>query len=170
MSHRWRNGYRIAYLDKVEPEIFALRMESLKERTGEQITSAAVVQEARPDGSDIHGLFEWDDSVAADEYRLCQARNALNSLRVVRITDGQQTEERIAYVHIKEPEEGRHVYVSSEIVAQRVDYQDQAVEEALRYLKGFQRRYKHLRALEPLIDAVEQAMDNYAPQAAKAAV
>ena len=34
----------------------------------------AVVDAARPAGSPLHGSFEWDDSVAAESYRIEQAR------------------------------------------------------------------------------------------------
>src|SRR5207244_1740 len=41
-----------------------------------------LVEEAMPKGSPLHPLFEWDEQTAADRFRLYQARNVLNRLRI----------------------------------------------------------------------------------------
>lgn len=45
-------------------------------------TAANLVREARRRASPLHKLFEWDNSAAADQYRLLQARVMIASLRV----------------------------------------------------------------------------------------
>lgn len=48
------------------------------------LTPAAVVEVARDPKHPLHGRFEWDDTVAAERYRLDQARQLI---RVVKVTE-----------------------------------------------------------------------------------
>lgn len=50
---------------------------------GGLLLPADVVAEARSVASPLHHYFEWDDSVAAEAYRLDQARVLIRSVRVV---------------------------------------------------------------------------------------
>lgn len=52
------------------------------ERAYGQITPTDVVDAARDPASPLHGHFEWDDSAAAEEWRLAQARTLIASVRV----------------------------------------------------------------------------------------
>jgi hypothetical protein len=75
MVYEWKNGSRIkADASKVGKEIASL---------GKEITAENVVRKARDDGSALHNCFEWDDSAAAEEYRLVQAREIMRSLVVI---------------------------------------------------------------------------------------
>ena len=38
------------------------------------LTAREIVEEARKKNSPLHDFFEWDDSIAAEKYRLAQAR------------------------------------------------------------------------------------------------
>ena len=49
------------------------------------IKPAAVVAEARPKASPLHSLFTWDNSKAAELYRLDEARNIIRSVRIIRM-------------------------------------------------------------------------------------
>ena len=42
-----------------------------------KLTAQAVVDAAREESSPLHGYFEWEDSKAANEYRLLQARKLI---------------------------------------------------------------------------------------------
>lgn len=47
-----------------------------------KLTPQNVVDDARPEESELHGRFEWDDSVAGEQYRLVQARRLITSVRI----------------------------------------------------------------------------------------
>ncbi|MEE4236521.1 MAG: hypothetical protein V2I51_07335 [Anderseniella sp.] len=49
---------------------------------GGRITPSAIVEAARDEDSALHAYFEWDDSTAAEQYRLMQARELLRSCKV----------------------------------------------------------------------------------------
>lgn len=70
----WKEGARLdADATEVGKEITQL---------GEAVEPAAVVALARSKKSAMHGLFEWDDTKAAESYRLDQARCIIRSLVV----------------------------------------------------------------------------------------
>jgi hypothetical protein len=53
------------------------------------LTPENVLNASRPKNALFHSLFEWNDSVAAEHYRLQQARTILNNIEVKIISDGQ---------------------------------------------------------------------------------
>jgi len=60
------------------------------ERDG-RLLPADVVNAARPTNSPLHPHFDWDDSSAAEKYRLDQARTLIRSVQTeVRVTNGVQ--------------------------------------------------------------------------------
>lgn len=78
---------------------FAELQRIIAQRNG-VLTPADVVEEARPEGSVLHAHFEWDDSVAAEQYRLVQARDLIRRVTVtVSNASGEPSRVR-AFVHV----------------------------------------------------------------------
>lgn len=75
-----------------------------------RLTPEAVVRAAKDPTSPLHKRFEWDDSEAAHQYRLEQARRLIRSVMVT-ITTEERTISTVHYVRdpAAEPEQG---YVS----------------------------------------------------------
>lgn len=84
-------------------------IEACADPTG-RITAEAVVEAASRPDSVLRSLFEWDDSKAAYEHRLEQARGLIRSVRV-HITVEDRPISSIAYV--RDPDE-RKGYISIE--------------------------------------------------------
>lgn len=57
------------------------RLEKLSRLNGGRLTPQAVVDDARDPASPLHERFEWDDSTAAHQYRLSQARELIRTVR-----------------------------------------------------------------------------------------
>lgn len=56
-----------------------------------------LVEAARPESSPLHTHFEWNDGIAAEEYRLVQAAGLVRQIRVVKIEQGTLDEEPRKY-------------------------------------------------------------------------
>jgi hypothetical protein len=56
-------------------------LQALYEKVG-HLTTSIVLAEAKKVRSPIHDLFEWDDSSAANQYRLDQARHLIRSVKI----------------------------------------------------------------------------------------
>ena len=47
---------------------------------GEVVEPSEIVKKARDESTELHKCFEWNNDIAAEKYRLHQARNLLGNL------------------------------------------------------------------------------------------
>lgn len=78
MIYQFAKGCRLSGNPQVVGECLA----TIHENQG-RLTAPDVVDTARSEESLLHPYFEWDDSAAANEYRLTQARHLIRSVVVV---------------------------------------------------------------------------------------
>jgi hypothetical protein len=76
---------------KVDPSKAAEELQRLQNVYG-IITPEIIVNESENPKAVLHPIFEWDDSKAAFNYRLQQARILLNNIQMTVITDGEPKE------------------------------------------------------------------------------
>ena len=79
-------------------------MEMLEERDG-SATKESFLEASRPEDSQTHSLFEWDDKVAAEAYRLKQSGSIINDLRVVYVTPKKEEVKVTAFVNVNSGKE-----------------------------------------------------------------
>jgi len=72
----------------VDPSIAADELRKIQNLHG-TITPELVVRYAKIKKSPLNPIFEWDDTKAAHNYRLQQARILLNNIQVTVISDGE---------------------------------------------------------------------------------
>ena len=103
-------------------------IQRIYERDGE-VKPTTVVREARDKSSPLHGVFEWNDSKAAQQYRLNQARRII---RAVKITVEEQPEQLIHVPTIETQESSREgTYKPVSVVVESQDEFSRALDEAL---------------------------------------
>lgn len=66
----------------VDPDVVGAVLEDIEHSDGE-VTPAAFLDRSRAEDSPTHSLFEWNDSKAAEKYRIEQSRQVIKSLRVI---------------------------------------------------------------------------------------
>lgn len=84
-QYKWRDGF--AY--EVDADIVGGVIEDIEKRNGE-VTREAFLEESRPEDAPTHLMFEWDDSVAAEQYRLSQSRKIITNLQIVYLNDNRE--------------------------------------------------------------------------------
>ncbi len=152
----------IKYTFKDEPLTIKNKAKAAPQKIGEalaqiaaashgHLTPKAVVAEARNNRSVLYRHFEWDDAVAAEAFRLDQARTLIRSIRVV---DEDNDETPPAWVSIAD--KGGTSYRTLQDVLDSADLQAQALKQAERDLDAFQRRYKQF---EDICDVIKTARD-----------
>lgn len=47
------------------------------------LTAEALLESAKNKNSSLHDFFEWDDTLAGEKFRLCQARILINEVKVI---------------------------------------------------------------------------------------
>jgi len=128
-------------------------LEFLRERDG-VANARAFVDYSRPEDVETHPLFEWNDAVAAENYRVIQARDTIRELRVVPTGPEAPVYQGPVYVHVTQVQDPPQGYAPAWVVVQRRDWTEQARTECLNQLRGLQRRYQFLQDLEPIWDAI----------------
>lgn len=78
------------------------QLDDIAARRGE-LTPQAVLDEARSRRHPLHGRFEWNDTEAAEKYRLAQARNLIRSVRVSYVDGDGFTQTVRAYHAVARP-------------------------------------------------------------------
>ena len=147
--YQWAEGSRIS--KQVDAQVVGEHLQQLVGAGG--ISPSRVVEEARNPLSPLHLAFEWDNEVASEEWRKQQARSLLKSIRVVTLDAPPQ----IAYISVLVGDQ--RSYVPQQTVMESPAYREYALQDALRYLKGFEARYHQIAALQPVLDAIRQVKE-----------
>lgn len=114
------------------------------------ILTDAVVEFAQPKTSPIHKYFEWDDTKAAHEFRLDQARKLIKSI-VVEI-DGSNVP---AYQNIYIENSGRS-YLETAQCMETESIWDQVLASALKEAVNWANRYRTYKDLAPAVAAIDE--------------
>ena len=157
---RWKAGFRA----KVDAEDAAAILRDIEQRDG-TVHPIAVVEAARAKRSPIHDQFEWDDTRAAHEHRLEQARVMVRCLVYVEIIEEKEKSREPAFVHIKTNDD--RSYMSTCIAMSNADLREQVVNEALRGLEAWRRKWQHLSELAHIFSAIDQAKKRGRPGKSK---
>lgn len=104
----------------------AAALNQMSKANGGRITPEQIVDAARDESSPLHQYFEWDNRIAAEQYRLMQARTLLRSCQVdVKIEDHKV---RIPF-YIRDPEAGKMAqgYIETERLTTQADLKRDAL-------------------------------------------
>ena len=96
MIYQFRAGYS---LQGVTPQVVGDTLQRIEKQNG-VVTPASVVKIAEPKNAPLHPCFEWDDTKAAEKFRLDQARLIIRSVEVVTMLDNDKQERHLGYVSI----------------------------------------------------------------------
>lgn len=118
------------------------------------ITPELVLKDARNDESPLHEGFDWDDSTAAEAYRLDQARYILRSIVVVTSISDEETKTIRAFVSVK-PTEGEKIYTTIAYAMSDTEFRQQLIDRAYKELQQWSTRYKELVEFKTVHEAVQ---------------
>ncbi|MFQ3666657.1 MAG: hypothetical protein SNJ79_11630 [Sphingomonadaceae bacterium] len=128
----------------------------LHDEAGALNPEAVVVAAADP-SSPLHDLFEWDDTAAAHQHRLNQARNLIRvAVRVIPQVNKGPVRAYVSIGTLRGTPTGS--YLSTVRVLDDEDLRLQALDDALATMKGLHRRYGYLPELAPVWDALAAAI------------
>jgi hypothetical protein len=143
-------------LRKADPQKIGDALDKVSKSHGGKLDAPDVVEAAKPKDHVLHPLFDWSDKVAAEQWRLSQARQIIRSIRIVRMDDDEPLYP--AYVSIT-AKDGRSYRHTNEVLTSR-DLQEKVLISAERELQAFERRYSRLLDVCELIRAARQALFN----------
>lgn len=123
----------------------ALKQIQRRNRSGKLLPSA-VVQAARNPDNPLHDKFCWDDTKAATEYRIWQARQLIASIEV--IYDGPE-EKSPCFVSLKSDRKDGGYRSVSDVLSDRKLHAEM-IRTVIEELKSMQDRYARFKELQPV--------------------
>ena len=142
----WRNPsyYKGISATKVNDEL----------KTLETVTPASIVEKARDENTELHQVFEWDDTIAAQKHREQQARVMLSNLVVVRneAYNKEATPVRL-FVNVTKR---TNTYTPIQVVVADPDKYERMLRRAKLELAAFTRKYETLAELSELLEIIKE--------------
>lgn len=113
-----------------------------------RLNAASLVEEAKDEESPIHDMFEWDDSIAARNWREFQASKIIRSIEYV------VDDKPVRYFSSVAPNH----YMITENAMSAEDTRAILLASAKRELEAFTRKYARLEELADFIQAAKLAI------------
>ena len=117
-----------------------------------EITPEAVLELARNKKSEIHNDFEWNDGVAAEKYRLIQARKMIQMF-VVESEKAEQPKVRALSITTN-----KSVYQPTRLFLKQDDEYAALLKRALAELEAFKQKFSVLSELESVFEEIEKVI------------
>lgn len=143
----WKPGFES--LHKADAQLVAEEIVSI----GENATPAQILGKARDPETELHKCFEWRDDVAAEKYRLQQARQVVCHL-VIRETI---REDRPPIRFMLQAKNGAG-YEPTKIIYKDPDKYQALLDGVLRQLVAIRNKHSNLAELEEVFSAIDDAM------------
>ena len=146
-------------IEHVTKDAVAQELDQIRSNAGGLLKAEDVVAFAADPGTALHARFTWDDSQAAHQYRLEEARKVIRIFVTFVEQPGREPQKIRANVSLPEdrklPGGG---YRTIQQVMTHEDYRRQMLAEAVRELVRVRDKYQALRELlGGVFDAIDQA-------------
>ena len=149
-KYSWRAGKNVSA--QVAGEV----MEKIEKRDG-VVTKESFLEESRPKKSPTHKLFEWDDSVAAEKFRLHQSAMAIRDIVVTIVKSEEEQQKTPAFVNVVSGLSNKAEYKSIGVAMMDEDERSAILENAFEEFKRFEEKYKSLKELSNVFDEMHRA-------------
>ena len=118
---------------------------------GDNVTPKQIVDRARDESSELHKCFTWDDAIAAEKYRLTEARQIIRCLVKEKSPDDNKDAPPIRVFYKTDNGEG---YKSTQFIIKREDEYQALLARAMDELRSFKRKYAMLEELHEIFDLI----------------
>ena len=144
---------KVANLFKNSAEIAGPVCMALKE-SERGLSPETLLEASRPEEAPLHNEFEWNDTVAADNYRKEQARSIIRHLIIVR-TDIETPVSDRAFVYVGEKKTG---YVPISEAMSNETWRKNLMSAARKDMQFFIAKYRRLEELAEIIEKMSQIL------------
>lgn len=160
MVYKYNDHYEWSEYERCVPadDVGAVCRE-IEEKEG-SVTKQNFLDFARPEGAITHPLFEWDDTIAAEKYRLRQSGKCLSALKVKFVMSEEPNKEPVvvrAYMNVNS-DQAKGVYKNVVEALSVPVYKESVLTRAKREMITFCEKYKLVEELSEVIDALEECI------------
>ena len=180
MVYKTTKHYRWNALQyKVSAETAGSVMEQIEKERG-SVTKETFLEASRPEDSPTHDLFEWDDSIAAENYRLHQSGQFIRELHIdIEKVEDDSYKQISLNLSEEKPKErpqtmraflsatafgnGSRMFQKSEYVSsdKAINYpgiRNTVLDNAKRELTIFRRKYNMLKELQSVFEEIDKVI------------
>lgn len=150
VTYGWRPGSRV----NLDAQKVGEAIERLQKAHNAPLEPEMIVTAARDPKSVMHPHFEWDDVVAADAYRIDQARDLVRSLSVDISRSNIETKAVRAFVNVEVGQE--RGYVSTAAAMSSRELRQQVIAKAWAELSAWRQRHAELTELGRLFAMIDR--------------
>lgn len=119
------------------------------------LTPEAVLNIAKDENSSLHNLFEWNDEIAAEKYRLSQARQIIQQIVVVNNHPNAEAREIRAFV--TESKNNGHYQLITTVIEDPITY-EVLLKRAKLELQAFKDKYKSIVEFKELFSEIDKVL------------
>jgi hypothetical protein len=152
-------GARFQSGQHADANVVGNHIEMLRKRFKGELTPQDILDDARHDNSPLHSFFEWDDSAAAEHYRLQQARGLIRSVVAIYTRQDLPAVRTRAYVHVPEPS-APHYREASHAMSQ-TKTRKMILDRAMNELRAWKAKYRDLEEFAALIKIIDTVEDDF---------
>lgn len=148
MIYRWKEGSHI----HIDAQATGEEMERMRTTHNGRLEAKDVLAAARRPASPLHPHFEWDDSIAAEKYRVDQAGHLIRCITVELPEAKAPTR---AFVSVRRDSD--RSYTSVQHALSDDDLRQQVIEAAWAELEAWRKRHAELIEFANLFAVIDQA-------------
>lgn len=162
--YRWKEGARL----RINAKVAGQELERIRTLHNGRLTPDDVLKEAKDRTSPLHDAFEWDNTKAAQQYRLQQAAYLVRSIEVVVTQPKNKKPSNVrAFVSVKRDND--RSYTSVAHAMSDAELREQVVAQAWNELQAWRRRYENLAEFAKVFGVIDKGMPKVLPPTKKAA-
>ena len=120
---------------------------------GDEFTPDEIVEKAKNSTTELHKCFEWDNDVAAEKYRIHQARMITSNLVFLKESDDEEEQPVLVRVYNKTEQTGG--YKPPERVFTQADEYEKLLKRATAELHQFKVKYSMLKELDYILSLID---------------
>lgn len=147
MVYEWKSASRI----RANPEAAAEQFAALNQSVG--LTPQTLLEANRPADAPLHNEYEWDDTAAAEKYRLQQSGHLIRSLVIIPEADPNEDDVETTIIPIRAYFPIQDAYEPIAAIIQSPDKRDVLLRQAKQELNAYLQKYHNLSELQPVRDA-----------------
>jgi hypothetical protein len=153
MVYKFKPGSRFGG----DAQVVGQELERIREENG-GLTASVTVEAAKREDSPLHRYFEWRDNIAAEQYRLNQARHVIASVTVAWIDEdtGKKTTPVRMFHALDNADNSRYLPVT--IVLADKAMRTKLLEQALSEAESFKKKYSDLLELSRIFKAIDETI------------
>ena len=147
--------FSISGYHKVSAQAVGEMIEELSSK-GVEVTPEVLLDASRDENSLTHCEFEWDDTVAAEKYRLTQSYDLIRHIRIVREEKKPEEYQERGFVPIPG---GRNVFVPLDKALGKEEYRDFLIKQARNDMQIFLGKYRRIEELASVTEPMKKYLN-----------